>query len=333
MAEPLLEIDALEVTFRVPDFTGRARRLVRAVRGVSLRLEAGEVLGIVGESGSGKSTVARAVVGLAPPTAGTIRIRGAALPPRCGAAARHGVQMVFQDHASTLNPFQSVRRILDDVMRISMPRRGSAERRARAEALLRRVGLGPEALARRASSFSGGQRQRISIARGLAADPELLICDEPTSALDVSIQAQILELLAELKADSLALIFISHNLAVVRQIADRIAVMYAGIVVEEGAARDLIAAPAHPYTAALVAAAPVLTERGALLARTRSLPTAAAVPVQAEGCPYRPRCPRADEACGSMPPLAVLGDGRLVRCHHPVHAGGAARLAIAGSGG
>jgi ABC-type glutathione transport system ATPase component len=266
MAEPILAVDDLEVTFRVPDATGQSRRLVKAVRGVSLRLARGEVLGVVGESGSGKSTLARTIVGLNRPTEGTIKVDGKEL-----SAARAGVQMVFQDHASTLNPFQTVARILDDVMRIAHPFLSTTQRRNKAEQLIERIGLDVSVLERRPSSFSGGQRQRISIARALSAEPRLLICDEPTSALDVSVQAQILALLETLKRDGLTMLFISHNLAVVKQVADRVAVMNAGLIVEEGPAVQLIEAPSHPYTRALIDSAPLLTKRGSLLARSRHL--------------------------------------------------------------
>ena len=320
MAQPLLAIDALAVTFRVPDAAGRSIRVVNAVRDVSLRLERGQVLGIVGESGSGKSTVARTIVGLNRATAGEVRIDGAVLSAQRGAAARAGLQMVFQDHASTLNPFQTVARILDDVMRVASPRMGATERHDKAQRLLERIGLDASALERRASSFSGGQRQRISIARALSADPRLLICDEPTSALDVSVQAQILAVLEMLRAEGLSMLFISHNLAVVRQVADRIAVMYAGLVVEEGPAADLIAAPTHPYTLALVRAAPLLSDRGSLVARHRQ--SAAQPPFAAaqDGCPFAQRCPLAGPACATLPPLATTQEGRSARCHYPLQA-------------
>lgn len=271
MAEPILAVDDLEVTFRVPDATGQSRRLVKAVRGVSLRLARGEVLGVVGESGSGKSTLARTIVGLNRPTEGTIKVDGKELSAARGSAARAGVQMVFQDHASTLNPFQTVARILDDVMQIAHPFLSTTQRRNKAEHLIQRIGLDVSVLERRPSSFSGGQRQRISIARALSAEPRLLICDEPTSALDVSVQAQILALLETLKSDGLTMLFISHNLAVVKQVADRVAVMNGGLIVEEGPAVQLIEAPSHPYTRALIDSAPLLTKRGSLLARSRHL--------------------------------------------------------------
>jgi peptide/nickel transport system ATP-binding protein len=263
MADAFLSVEGLEVTYHVPDLAGRSRSVVHAVRGVSFTLDRHETLGVVGESGSGKSTLARALVGLVRPSAGSIRIEGKALEP--GRVAGHGMQMVFQDHTSTLNPFQPVRRILGDVLRL----RGAKEE-GEAAALLNKVGLGPDALDRLPHTFSGGQRQRIAIARALAAKPRLVICDEPTSALDVSVQAQVLEVFAGLKREGQAMLFISHNLAVVRQVADRILVMHRGIVVEEGPADRVIRAPTHPYTRRLVESAPRLTDRGALLAAART---------------------------------------------------------------
>lgn len=317
---PVLAADSLEVTFRVIGATGQSSRIVRAVRGVSFKLARGETLGIVGESGSGKSTVARTIVGLNRPTAGVVRVDGSELAPARGSAARAGVQMVFQDHATTLNPFQTIAQIIDDVMRIGHGGLPALERRAKAERLIQRIGMDGSALERRPSSFSGGQRQRISIARALSAEPRILICDEPTSALDVSVQAQILDLLASLKRDGLSMVFISHNLAVVRQVADRIAVMHSGLIVEEGPAADLIASPAHPYTRALINAAPLLSARGNLLARMRQEPAAAGTSPSLEGCTYAQRCPRFSSACTTLPAPLPTQKGGSVRCHHPLGA-------------
>jgi len=266
MASELLAVDDLEVTFGVPDMSGRIARPVQALRGVSLRLGPHEAVGIVGESGSGKSTLARTIVGLEIPTRGSIRIDGRAMPRGRGAAAQRGVQMIFQDPTSTLNPFQAIGRNLMDVLAMSRRDLPRAERRAAAADLLRQVGLGADALDRYPNAFSGGQRQRIAIARALAARPRLLVCDEPTSALDVSVQAQVLALFAALKHEGQALLFISHNLAVVRQISDRIIVMRQGEIVEEGLADAILSRPHDPYTRLLIAAAPRLTARGSLLA-------------------------------------------------------------------
>jgi len=272
MADALLDVDRLDVTYQIHDAAGRTVRRLKALADISLSLSRGEAIGVVGESGSGKSTLARAIVGLVSPSSGHIRIDGRDLPHRRGAAARHGIQMIFQDHTSTLNPFQTVGRILDEVLALWRPQAGRDERRTQALSLLDKVGLGADALERYPHAFSGGQRQRISIARALATAPRLLICDEPTSALDVSIQAQILDLFAALKAEGYALLFISHNLAVVNRIAERIIVMQGGRIVEQGATSATIAAPTHPYTRQLIASAPRLSDRGALLRSVAILP-------------------------------------------------------------
>jgi peptide/nickel transport system ATP-binding protein len=266
VADALLAVENLEVTFKVPDVSGRIARHVQALRGISLTVAPHEAVGIVGESGSGKSTLARTIVGLELPTAGTIRIDGKQLPRRRGAAARLGVQMIFQDPTSTLNPFQTVGRNLVDVVGLAQPELPRGDRRDAAAQLLAHVGLGADALDRYPQSFSGGQRQRIAIARALAGKPRLLVCDEPTSALDVSVQAQVLAVLAALKAEGQALLFISHNLAVVRQISDRIVVMRHGEIVEEGPADAVMSAPREAYTRLLIAAAPRLSDRGSLIA-------------------------------------------------------------------
>ncbi|MFZ5675241.1 MAG: ABC transporter ATP-binding protein [Pseudomonadota bacterium] len=270
MADALLDVDGLDVVYDIRDATGRAVRRLHALSGISLALARGEAIGVVGESGSGKSTLARTIVGLVTPSKGHIRIDGKELPRRRGSAARHGIQMIFQDHTATLNPFQTVGRILDEVIALWRPDMAKAQRRQQALSLLGKVGLDAEALERHPHAFSGGQRQRISIARALATEPRLLICDEPTSALDVSIQAQILDLFADLKREGYALLFISHNLAVVNRIAERIIVMQGGRIVEQGDTAATIRAPSHPYTRKLVASAPRLSDRGALLASVQA---------------------------------------------------------------
>ncbi|WP_051661255.1 ABC transporter ATP-binding protein [Bosea sp. 117] len=251
---------------------------VKALDDVSLSVEPGRVLGIVGESGSGKSTLLRTIVGLNRGYTGTIRYRGEAVDhaarPARRAAFVAGVQMIFQDPGGSLNPFKTIRRTLSAALaRSPSPRAGAEE----LEALLHQVGMNASALDRRPSEFSGGQLQRLAIARALACDPSVLLCDEPTSALDVSIQAQILDLFGRLKREGRAFIFVTHNLGVLGHIADTIAVMHRGRVVEVGPARELIATPQQAYTAALIAASPRLKHRGALLehARRRLAPTPA----------------------------------------------------------
>ncbi|MCF3180291.1 ABC transporter ATP-binding protein [Streptomyces polychromogenes] len=255
---PALEATALRKEF------GRGKRKVTAVEDVSLTLHPGETLGIVGESGSGKSTLGRILVGLLPPTAGEVRHAGAA--PATGIAP--GAQMVFQDPVSSLNPRRSIGESIADPLRAAGERDGSAVRR-RAEELLARVGLEPGHYDRYPHEFSGGQRQRVGIARALAPRPRLIVCDEPVSALDVTTQAQVTALLAEIQRElGIALVFIAHDLAVVRQVSDRVAVMRAGRVVEEGPVDEVYGRPAHPYTRRLLDAVPVLDPL--LAARRRS---------------------------------------------------------------
>ncbi|WP_441247644.1 ABC transporter ATP-binding protein [Kitasatospora sp. McL0602] len=242
--EPVLTVTGLRKTY------GPRRRQVTALHGVDLVLHPGETLGLVGESGSGKSTLARTLARVHPPTGGSVRFHGA--------DARREIQMVFQDPYSSLNPRMTVGRILAE----PMIAHGLDDREARTARLLRQVGLEPEAATRTPREFSGGQRQRIGIARALAPEPSVLICDEPVSALDVSVQAQIVELLAGLQRElGLAILFIAHDLAVVRQVSHRIAVMHQGRIVETGPADQLVTDPRHPYTAELLAAVPHLTLR------------------------------------------------------------------------
>ncbi len=238
----------------------------RALDGVSIAVEPGKVLGIVGESGSGKSTLLRTIVGLNRADEGKIRFRGEEIDHGVGgkklAEFRAGVQMIFQDPGGSLNPFQSIRTMFQRRFALFPTKAPAGERMA---ALLAAVGLEESALDRRPSEFSGGQLQRLAIARALACDPAVLLCDEPTSALDVSIQAQILELFLELKRQGRAFVFVTHNLGVLGQIADDIAVMHRGRVIESGPARTIIQAPGDAYTAALISASPRLDRRGSML--------------------------------------------------------------------
>ena len=249
MADVLLEVEELHVH----------HGHFRALDGVSLELRRGEVLGIVGESGAGKSTLARCVVGIQRPTAGRLRFAGEPLDPGSDRAQRRAIQMVFQDPYASLNPAMTIGAALVELLRVNRlsPDRGAA--RARAGELLELVGLPATALDRRPRAFSGGQRQRIGIARALALEPQLLVADEPVSALDVSVQASILKLLKRLQQElALTVLLISHDLAVVHQLCDRVIVLRDGRIVEGGTVRDLFAAPAEPYTRELLAAAPDL---------------------------------------------------------------------------
>lgn len=308
-------MSALSVEGLVRDFSVGGRRL-RAVDGVDLDVGRGETLGIVGESGCGKSTLARLMLRLIAPTTGRIRIGGedvtglseAAMRPR-----RRMIQAVFQDPVSSLNPRWTVRDIIAEPLRGV----GRAEADARVMELLALVGLPGEAASRYPHAFSGGQRQRIAIARALAPSPDVIICDEATSALDVSVQAQILNLLAELQGRlGLSIVFVSHNLGAVRHVSQRVAVMYLGRIVEIGPEDAIFDRPAHPYTQALLAAQPE-----AVADAPREPPLLGEVPSPLDrpgGCHFHPRCPRAAARCGTDDPmLAEFGARHLVRCFYP----------------
>jgi oligopeptide/dipeptide ABC transporter ATP-binding protein len=310
----LLEVRDLSVSFRV----GRGR--LQALDRVSLSLSRGETLGLVGESGSGKSTLARALMLGLRPDAGEILFDGAPVSRLAGAALkafRRRMQMVFQDPYSSLDPRMSVARILAEPL--AAHGIGTRAERARLVAdLLAKVGLPEDAALRLPSQFSGGQRQRVAIARALALSPEVLIADEPVSALDVSIQAQIVNLLRDLKEErGIALLVIAHDLALVHQLSDRIAVLYLGRVVEEGPADALVAAPLHPYTAALLSASPQPDPRAASrrIVLKGEPPSALDRP---RGCAFHPRCPIARPLCAeTTPPLAEAAQGRRVACFFP----------------
>jgi peptide/nickel transport system ATP-binding protein len=303
---------------------------VRAVDGVSLDIQKGETFAIVGESGCGKSTLARLLLRLIEPTAGEVWYDGedlAHLPDERMRTLRRDLQFIFQDPFSSLNPQMTVGALIEEPMRahgIGTP----TERRDRVAELLTRVGLTPAHAERYPHEFSGGQRQRVGIARALASGPTVLIGDEPVSALDVSIQAQIVNLLEDLKDEfGLTLIVIAHDLAVIRHMADRVAVMYLGEIVETAPAGDLYAKPKHPYTEALLAAIPV-ADYGARPARTmvEGDPPNPIDPPQ--GCRFHPRCPYAQDICrNERPALEPAGDGRRVACHR------AAELDLSGLAG
>ncbi|MEV4871531.1 oligopeptide/dipeptide ABC transporter ATP-binding protein [Streptomyces syringium] len=319
-AEPLLSVRNVTMTF--PGKRGRSAP-VRAVDGVSFDVAAGETLGLVGESGCGKSTTGRMIVRLLEPTAGSItydgrdisRLRQRELKP-----LRRDLQMVFQDPHSSLNPRQTVARIIADPLLVQG--RPATEARERAAELMALVGLIPEHIDRYPHEFSGGQAQRIGIARSLATGPRLIVADEPVSALDVSVQAQIVNLMERLQRElGLAYLFIAHDLSVVKRVCDRVAVMYLGRIVEVGDKERVYAAPAHPYTRALLSAVP-LPDPAAERARERITllgdpPSPAAPP---PGCTFHPRCPKAREICRNEAPLlriAVPGEAREVACHFP----------------
>ncbi|MGC3985035.1 MAG: ABC transporter ATP-binding protein [Pseudorhodoferax sp.] len=313
----------------VKTYRAKGSRRVQALSDVSFDLRRGETLGVVGESGSGKSTLARAVLALPAPDSGDVAFDGQGVYGATGAglrALRWRMQMVFQDPMSSLNP---AHRILDVVqMPLEVAGRGdAAARRAQAEQTLQSVGLDAAVVGgRRAYELSGGQCQRVSIARALVLRPELLVCDEPVSALDVSVQAQVLNLLEDAKdRHGLTMLFISHDLSVVRGISDRVMVMYLGKVCEIAPTGALYGAPRHPYTATLLASVPTLepSRRAARPALVRGeTPSPLDVP---SGCRFRTRCPRASERCTREEPQigAATGapEGHYVACHHPLLAG------------
>ncbi len=295
---------------------GAPRLILRAVDGVTFDVLKGETLALVGESGCGKSTVARLIVGLYALSRGRIEFDGQdlAAPDTDAARLRRRMQMIFQDPYASLNPRWRVRDIVAEPIRVLGLAATKEAEGARVAELLRQVGLAPEDGEKYPHEFSGGQRQRISIARALSGNPEFLVCDEPTSALDVSVQAQILNLMTELQQRlGLTYLFISHNLAVVSHIADRVGVMYLGRMVEIAAASQLFAKPRHPYTRMLMDAIPDLEMSGK--ART---PVAGEVPnplAPPAGCAFHPRCPHANERCRSeRPALRAVADG-AVACH------------------
>jgi len=314
-ARPLLEVEDLVQTYRVPGGT------VQAVSGVSFRVRRGETLGLVGESGCGKSSVAKALVRLPAPRAGRVRFDGLELTSMSFARLRRvlpRMQIIFQDPVSALNPRRRIRDIVAEGLAIhGVDRAGIAER---VDETLRQVGLDPDLVAdRRPGEFSGGQCQRIAVARAMALRPELLICDEPVSALDVSVQAQVLNLLERMRAErGLAMLFISHDLAVVRNISDQIAVMYLGKIVEIGDADEVYRHPAHPYTRALIESVPVPDPTAPLGgdALRGELPSPLEPP---RGCRFRTRCPLARPSCADAePPLTPIGPNRSVACHYPL---------------
>ena len=301
----LLEVDGLVKHFTVTrGFPRPVTTTVRAVDGVSFCVHRGEAYGLVGESGCGKSTVARAVLRLIEPDAGTVRFDGAdvrAARREALARLRRRMQIIFQDPYSSLNPRRTIGQTLTEPLRVHGLASGQAAR-DRAAALLDEVGMPPSALDRYPHEFSGGQRQRIGIARALTVEPELLIADEPVSALDVSVQAQVLLLLRDLqKRRNLAFVFVSHDLGVVRWFCDRVAVMYLGRIVEEGSVDEVFAAPLHPYAKVLRDASPVPdpSGRGALPRIVGEIPSAANPP---SGCHFHPRCPQVRAECRAAYP-------------------------------
>lgn len=334
MSAPLLQVEDVSVTFKVPRhgaWPWTPPHALQAVREASMTLEPGKTLGLVGESGSGKSTLARAIVGTVPVSAGRVLWRGedmvAMNPTRQRAHGRH-VQMVFQDPLAALNPRMNVGQIVAEPLTTHFPDLSRDQVRAKVGAMMERVGLLPALVNRYPHEFSGGQCQRIGIARALITEPDLVVCDEPVSALDVSVQAQVVNLLQDLQREmDLALLFIAHDLSVVRHISHRIAVMYLGRIVETAPAAELISNPRHPYTKALIASVPIPSPKAE---RNRyrpvlegELPSPLTPP---SGCVFRTRCPIAQAACAEHIPAAQdVGHDHWVACPYhdqasPAHA-------------
>ncbi|MDJ0388233.1 ATP-binding cassette domain-containing protein [Roseomonas sp. E05] len=318
MSAPILELSGLVKHFPVRDALGRMRGAVHAVDGVALSVAEGEVLAIVGESGCGKSTLGRLMLRLIAPDAGTVRFAGedlGALSPAVLRTRRRDMQLIFQDPFASLDPRMTVEQAIAEPLLLHrlVPR---AEVPGRVAALLQRVGLRPELARRWPHEFSGGQRQRVAIARALASGPRLVVGDEPVSALDVSVQAQVVNLLQDLIRElGLTFVLISHDLAVVRHIADRVAVMYLGQIVELGPAAEVFGDPRHPYTRALLAAVPGQGAGGAAAPLQGDMPSPIAPPA---ACRFHTRCPFAQAICRSEVPALAEAGGNLAHqaaCH------------------
>lgn len=323
MTTPLLEVKDLVKHYpgeRTWLGLGRPRSIVRAVDGVGFEIAPGRTLGLVGESGCGKSTVGRTILRLAEPTAGSVRFDGQDVLSLSGGALRalrRRMQIVFQDPYGSLNPRMTIGRTVREGLDIHGIGT-AAERPARVAALLNEVGLDPELAGHYPHELSGGQRQRVGIARALAVEPAFLVCDEPVSALDVSVQAQVLNLLADLRERrNLTYLFIAHDLAVVRHIADDVAVMYLGRIVERASVAELYRAPRHPYTRSLLSAVPVPDPdaQRARIVLQGDVPSPARPP---SGCPFHPRCPhpKKNERCTTeLPVLREIAPGQRAACH------------------
>jgi len=320
---PLLSVRDLHVTFPIRSAVLRRQvGAVQAVSGISFDLHPGQALGLVGESGSGKSTLARAIVGLERPASGQVLFEGQDLTAASGRSlrrVRRDLQMVFQDPQASLNPRRPVGEIISEGWEIHPEMKPRREWAAAVAELLERVGLDPDSAERYPHQFSGGQRQRIGIARALALEPKLIVCDEAVSALDVSVQAQVLNLLADLRRDlGLSYLFIAHDLSVVRHLSDEVLVMYLGKVVEQAPRGELFEAPTHPYTQALLSAVPVprpwaVPPRETVILRG-DVPSPASPPT---GCRFRTRCWKATELCTTEPALEVRLGLHPSACHYP----------------
>ena len=325
-APPLLQVEGVVKHFPLTRgvLLQREAGVVRAVDGVSFDVREGETFGLVGESGCGKSTLARVLTRLLEPTAGTVRFQGQDVSHLTGGRLkplRREVQMIFQDPYGSLNPRKSVGSIIAEPFAVHGLLTGRGQRRRAVQDLMEQVGLTPEHYNRFPHEFSGGQRQRIGVARAVALKPRLIVADEPVSALDVSIQAQILNLLRDLQRDlGLTIVFIAHDLSVVRHMCDRIAVMYLGQIVELASADELYAHPRHPYTGALMSAVPVPSPGRARARTGRVLRGDVPSPTNPPpGCRFHTRCPKSQDVCSTdPPPLEPKDGGNVAACHFPL---------------
>ena len=318
----LLSVKDLEVEFKIRDAQSwfwQAPASLKAVNRISFELQAGETLGIVGESGCGKSTLARAIIGLAQPNSGSILWNGeelVGLSEKAMRLKRKDIQMIFQDPLASLNPRMTLGEIIAEPLRTFYPGLSKAESESRVKAMMQKVGLLPNQINRYPHEFSGGQCQRIGIARALIVEPKLIICDEPVSALDVSIQAQVINLLKQVQTEmGLALIFIAHDLSVVKHISDRVLVMYLGNAVELGGYGEIYGAPTHPYTQALMSAVPQPDPDAERNKTIQLLPGDLPSPINPpSGCVFRTRCPQADAGCADSKPMLTGNLQHQVAC-------------------
>ena len=313
-APPVLELENVSVLYSIRQGLFGARKPLTAVNEVSLSLARGEVLGVVGESGCGKSTLARILLGLEAPTTGRVTVDGEPIGAQNRRLLARRIQPIFQDPYSSLNPRKSIRDIVSLPLRVHRIGDSASQEKAVRD-ILDVVGLPSRVLNSYPNQMSGGQRQRVAIARALIMRPEIVICDEPTSALDVSVQSQILNLLADLRREfGLTYLFISHNLAVVEHLATRVAVMYLGRIVEEAPVDELFEQPRHPYTKALLAS--VLTPDPSLGIPETDLGAAYPNPIDPpSGCHFHPRCAQVMERCSRVAPRPLIADGRRIECH------------------
>ncbi|SHF18693.1 dipeptide transport system ATP-binding protein [Ruegeria intermedia] len=320
MTNPVMQATALQWHYQVSGGLFGKPRTLKAVGGVDFALYPGQTLAVVGESGCGKSTLARMVTMIEEPTAGTLTLDGKPIDPSQWASLRQSVQIVFQDPYGSLNPRHRIGAILEEPLKINSPDLSSAERTARAREMMGLVGLRPEHYDRYPHMFSGGQRQRIAIARALMLDPKVLVLDEPVSALDLSIQSAILNLLVDLQERlQLAYLFISHDLSVVRHVADEVIVMYLGRAVERGSRDAVFSAPFHPYAKALLSATPQADPeaRKERIQLKGELPSPLAIP---DGCPFAPRCWKVQDKCRSQRPI-LPDDAHSAACFFPENGG------------